>query len=189
MSHISCERTYYVEILPCYNSVYDFLLRMSGNSSDAADLTQDTFARAFQKIETYTLGTNPRAWLCRIAHNLFINQYRKRSRRGEQSLEEHDIYQRRSQGHAMSDFTDPQFDGDGFSDEVVNAIACLKETPRAILLLADVHDFSMKDIALAMECKESTVKSILHRTRIKLAELLKGFADKEYGIINMRKRR
>ena len=88
MARTTRAHVFEAELLVHYQVVYNFLLRMTGNSSDAADLTQETYARAYQKLEHYQSGTNGRAWLFCLARNLFINDYRKRKRRGEQELDE-----------------------------------------------------------------------------------------------------
>ena len=68
------ERTFKLEMQEHYQIVYNFLYRMCGNGADAADLTQETFVRAYVKIDQYESGTNARSWLFRLAKNLFIKE-------------------------------------------------------------------------------------------------------------------
>src|SRR3954471_6605774 len=62
-------------------SLYSAALRMTRNPSDAEDLVQDTYLRAYRGFGGFTEGTNLRAWLFRILTNAFINTYRSKQRR------------------------------------------------------------------------------------------------------------
>src|SRR5215216_6602074 len=59
------------------NALYDAALRLAGDQATAQDLTQETYLRALRSFETFTPGTNSRAWLLRIQYNLFCTQYRR----------------------------------------------------------------------------------------------------------------
>jgi len=162
---------------------------MCGNGADAADLTQETFVRAYVKIDQYEPGTNARAWLFRLAKNLFINDYRKKSRRGETELDERVAYNQRDETNAMAGFSDLRIAGAmeaDFSDEIVKAMALLKDNNRAIIIMADLYDFSEKEIAKAMDLNLNTVKSTTRRARLALIRQLAGYAEDTYGIVNTR---
>ena len=183
------ERTFKLEMQEHYQIVYNFLLRMCGNGADAADLTQETFVRAYVKIDQYEPGTNARAWLFRLAKNLFINDYRKKMRRGEKELDERIAYNQRDEGHSMAGFADLRIAGameQDFSDEIVKAMALLKDDNRAIIIMADLYDFSEKEIAKAMELNLNTVKSTTRRARLALIRQLAAYAEDTYGIVNTR---
>ena len=189
MARNNRERIFETEMLTHYKAVYNFLARMCGNGADAADLSQETFARAFLKIEQYEPGTNARAWLFRLAHNLFINDYRKKSRRGETELDERVAYNQRDESNAMAGFTDLRIAGameKDFSDPIVKAMALLRDDQRAIVIMADLYDFSEKDIAEAMQLNLNTVKSTTRRARIALIKQLSAYAEDTYGIVNTR---
>ncbi|MEL6358767.1 MAG: sigma-70 family RNA polymerase sigma factor [Bacteroidota bacterium] len=182
-------RLFELEIIDHYKAVYNFLLRLSGNETDAVDLTQEAFARAFAKLHLYEPGTNARAWLFRIAHNLFINKVRKDNRRQEDELDEITAYQRRDTSHGLGGFQDLRQAGAldrDFSDEVNLALNRLPEDQRVVLLMADLYDFSEKEIAETLKLNLNTVKSRTHRARKKLIEMLRLFARQEYGIHSMR---
>lgn len=189
MTRYPRENIFNQEMIVHYKVVFNFLSRMCGNATDAADLTQETFARAYVKIEQYEPGTNARAWLFRLAQNLFINQYRKKVRRGETELDERKAYNLRDEGYAMAGFADLRvasaMDQD-FSDPIVKAMALLKDDQRAIIIMADLYDFSEKDIAEAMNLNLNTVKSTTRRARIALIKQLEGYAGGEFGIVNTR---
>lgn len=189
MSRISRDQLYESELLVHYRVVYNFLLRMTASETDAADLTQETFVRAYLKIEHYEAGTNGRAWLFCLARNLFINDYRKRKRRGEQELEERVAYQCRDTDHPMAGFADLRTAGAldrDFSDPILRAMTLLSDKQRAIVLMADLYDFAEKEIAEAMDMPLNTVKSVTRRARIALIKQLQVYAETSFGIVNTR---
>src|SRR3712207_3004619 len=63
------------------DALYRTALRMTRNASDAEDLVQEAYLRAFRSLHQFTEGTNLRAWLFRILTNTYINDYRRRQRR------------------------------------------------------------------------------------------------------------
>src|SRR4029078_849700 len=72
------------QAMPYMSALYAAALRMTRNPSDAEDLVQETFLRAYLGFEGCHEGTNLRAWLYKILTNTFINQYRAKKRRPEQ---------------------------------------------------------------------------------------------------------
>ncbi|MCU1514211.1 MAG: hypothetical protein JWO10_1301, partial [Microbacteriaceae bacterium] len=68
------------QAIPFMDQLYAAGLRMTRNPSDAADLVQETFVKAFAAFGQFQQGTNLKAWLYRILTNTFINTYRKKQR-------------------------------------------------------------------------------------------------------------
>src|SRR5438093_13193989 len=68
------------EALPLLNGMYSAAFRLTHNASDAEDLIQETFLRAYRGFHQFEQGTNLKAWLYRILMNTFINSYRKKQR-------------------------------------------------------------------------------------------------------------
>src|SRR6202142_4022031 len=66
-------------------SLYSAALRMTRNPSDAEDLVQETFLKAYRAFDRFEEGTNLKAWLYKILTNTFINSYRSKKRRPEQT--------------------------------------------------------------------------------------------------------
>src|SRR5438309_10873634 len=79
-------------------SLYSAAMRMTRNPSDAEDLVQETYLKAYRAFGSFQEGTNLKAWLYRILTNTFINSYRARMRRPEQTelddVEELYLYRR-----------------------------------------------------------------------------------------------
>jgi RNA polymerase sigma-70 factor (ECF subfamily) len=163
-------------------------MRMTRNRADAEDLVQETYLRAYKSFHTFEEGTNLRAWLFRILTNAYINSYRARQRRPQETDVEHvdDLYMYRrlggldaaSVGRSAEDqlfdlFTD---------DEVKAALEALPENFRLPVLLADVQDFSYKEIAEILDIPIGTVMSRLHRGRRAMEKQLTDFVERE-GIV------
>ena len=76
------------DALPFLDQLYSAAMRMTRNPSDAEDLVQETFAKAYGSFHQFRPGTNLKAWLYRILTNTFINTYRKKQRQPQQSMSE-----------------------------------------------------------------------------------------------------
>src|SRR6202050_3681565 len=80
-SHVTHDRLRFEQdVVPYMRKLYPAALRMTRNPSDAEDLVQETFAKAYAAFHQFKQGTNLRAWLHRILANTFINGYRKKRR-------------------------------------------------------------------------------------------------------------
>ena len=168
--------------MPHADSLYSAAMRMTRNSADAEDLVQETFIRAYRGFPSFTDGTNLRAWLYRILTNTFINSYRAKQRRPEQTdlddVEDLYLYKRlggleaASLGRSAEDELMDMFT----ETDVKEAIEALPEQFRIAVLLADVEGFSYKEIAEIMDIPIGTVMSRLHRGRKALQRSLHDFA-------------
>ena len=162
-------------------SLYSAALRMTRNPSDAEDLVQETYLKAYRAFGTFQEGTNLKAWLYKILTNTFINSYRARKRRPEQTeLDEvEDLYLYRRLGGleaAAAGRSAEEEVLDSFTDvEVKEALESLPETFRMAVLLADVEGFSYKEIAEILDVPIGTVMSRLHRGRKALQKALLNF--------------
>ena len=170
-------------------SLYSAALRMTRNPSDAEDLVQETYLKAYRGFGSYEQGTNLKAWMYRILTNTFINRYRAAKRRPDETdlddVEDFYLYRRlggleearagRSAEDELMDF---------FSEaEVKAALDALPEQFRMAVLLADVEGFSYKEIASILDIPIGTVMSRLHRGRKNLQKALYDFASRQ-GLID-----
>ena len=165
--------------------LYSAALRMTRNPADAEDVVQETFLKAYRAYDSYTAGTNLKAWLYRILTNTYINKYRKAQRRpSEVELGElQDLYLFKRLGEASGASQSAESDMlDAFVDtDVIEALESLPETFRLPVLLADVDGFSYKEIAEMLDIPIGTVMSRLHRGRKALQKKLWDVAQ-EHGI-------
>ncbi len=169
------------------NQLYAAAMRYTKNPSDAEDLVQDTYAKAFVSFHQFEEGTNLKAWLYRILTTTFINNYRKDQRRPLQSnggeVEDWQL-------HDAASHTSDQ--GKSAEDEVLeniadvdikNALADMPEEFRMAVYLADVEGFAYKEIAEIVGVPAGTVMSRLHRGRKLLRASLADYA-KDRGFIS-----
>ena len=160
--------------------LYSAALRMTRNGADAEDLVQETYLRAYRSFGTFQDGTNLRAWLFRILTNTFINTYRAKQRRPQETeladVEDLYMYRRLNTLNQVARSAEDQL-FDLFTDDEVKA--ALEELPpnfRVPVLLADVEDFSYKEIAEILDIPIGTVMSRLHLGRKALQKALFDYA-------------
>ena len=184
------DREEFVEQAMQYAShLYPVALRMTRNRSDAEDLVQETFLKAWRSFSTFHEGTNLRAWLFRIMTNTFINKYNSQQRRPQETeldeVEELFLFRRMGafDQSKMSQSAEDQMLELFTDDEVKNAIESLPETFRIPVLLSDVEGFSYKEIAEMLEVPIGTVMSRLHRGRKAMQKMLYQYA-KERGLVD-----
>ncbi|HTB60124.1 MAG TPA: sigma-70 family RNA polymerase sigma factor [Polyangia bacterium] len=174
------------EALPHLSALYAAGLRMTRNEKDAEDLVQDTLLRAYRFFDTFQAGTNCKAWLFRILTNVFCNNYRDREREHfvltEAESSPANLEQFVGGGGADGRDVETALLGRMVSADVEKALAAVPSDFRMAVILADLEDFSYKEIAEIMDCPAGTVMSRLFRGRKILQGLLHDYAV-EQGII------
>jgi RNA polymerase sigma-70 factor (ECF subfamily) len=160
--------------------LYSAALRLTKNERDAEDLVQDTCMRAFRFFDKFERGTNMKAWLFKILTNTFINRYRRRVKeRNVVEGSERDAVHERFISRDATDFAaNPEqylFDR-LLSDDVLRAIDGLPIDFRLVVILADLQEFSYKEIAEILDCPVGTVMSRLFRGRKLLQKTLREYA-------------
>src|SRR6201996_469594 len=164
-------------------SLYSAALRMTRNPADAEDLVQEPYLKAYRAFGSFKEGTNLKAWLYRILTNTFINSYRARKRRPEQTdiddVEDLYLYRRLGGLEAVSAGRSAEEEVlEHFTEgEVKAAVEALPEQFRMAVLLADVEGFSYKEIAEILDVPIGTVMSRLHRGRKALQKALHNFGE------------
>ena len=165
------------------DALYSAALRMTRNAADAEDLVQETYLRAYRGYERFEAGTNLRAWLYRILTNTFINSYRAKQRRPQESdlADVEDLYLYRRLGgvetSTLGRSAEDQLMDLLSESEVKDAIEALPDKFRLPGLLADIEGFSYKEIAEIVDVPIGTVMSRLHRGRKALQKSLWEFAS------------
>jgi len=167
---------------PYMAALYAAALRMTRNPSDAEDLVQETYLRAYRGFGGFREGTNLKAWLYRILTNTFINQYRAKKRRPDQvdldDVEDFYIFRRLGGLEAADAERTAETEAlESMPDAEVNqALESIPEQFRMAVILADIEGFSYKEIADILDVPIGTVMSRIHRGRRQLQKLLWDYA-------------
>lgn len=168
------------------DALYASALRLTRSPKDAEDLVQDTYLKAFRFFDSFERGTNIKAWLFKILTNTFINKYRRRVKEKEMAdaPAEDIMLDRFVSAEQVRALQDPEADffGKLLSDEVVEALDQVPVDFRMVVILADIQDFSYKEIAEIVGCPVGTVMSRLFRGRRILQKHLYDYAVRE-GVI------
>ena len=141
---------------------------LTGNAWAADDLVQDTLERACSKWRLWVVGSDLRAWLFTIMHNLFASQARRRP-------PPHAVVPLDDVAPELLQGTDPGRDP-GLGLDLQRCLMQLPEDQRAVLLLVTLEDMSYAEVAKVLGIPAGTVMSRLSRARVRLQELLDGAA-------------
>jgi len=171
------------EALVHADALFGAAMRMTRSRRDAEDLVQDTLLKAFQHFDRFEPGTNCKAWLFRILTNTFINRYRKAQRERVFFVEDDEsrplaerLAARDVHELDVPNALDKEAIAKLFGDEIGRALDQVPLDFRMAVLLADVYDFSYKEVAEMLECPIGTVMSRLYRGRRLLRAQLAEYA-------------
>jgi RNA polymerase sigma-70 factor (ECF subfamily) len=165
--------------LPHLDGLYAAALRLTKNPRDAEDLVQDAILRAFRFFDKFERGTNIKAWLYKILTNTFINRYRRNTKERNIVEDERDSVQDRLVSRDSADAAEnPEraYLDRMLSDDVLRAIDSVPVDFRLAVILADLQDFSYKEIADILDVPVGTVMSRLFRGRRILQKQLAEYA-------------
>ena len=153
------EAEHLVELIP---RLQRYARALVGDRASADDLVQDTLERAWAKLHLYRRGTDLRAWLFTVMHNVHVN--RVRAARATDTLEDDmpELAQRAAQGDAL------------LVRDLDRAIARLPAEQRAVLLLVTLEEMSYEEVARTLGIPIGTVMSRLSRAREKLRSMMLG---------------
>ncbi len=148
--------------------VYRLAYRLTGNSHDAEDLTQDVFVRVFRSLSSYTPGTFE-GWLHRITTNLFLDS---RAPQAADPFRRTSPTTPRTGSPAASPRRTGSFDDRMLDADIQAALDALAPDFRAAVVLCDIEGLSYEEIAATLDIKLGTVRSRIHRGRAQLRAAL-----------------
>jgi len=158
------------------NAIYNAALRLTRNTTEAEDLFQETFLRAYRFFHQFQRGTNCRAWLFAILHSIFINRVRERSRTWVEFDEER-VYREAKVGTSPPGNPELDLIRGLVGEDIRRAIEALPSKLQVAVILADLEGFSYREIAKICGCPIGTVMSRLYRGRQMLKAALKRYAE------------
>jgi RNA polymerase sigma-70 factor, ECF subfamily len=154
-------------------------LRMTGSSSEAEDLVQETLLKAYRAFDRLRPNSQTRAWLLRILRNTSISAWRRRHR--ERDLLQQSVAEDNAEWlhpHAFDEL-EKGLPADDLGDEVLRALEEVPPNYRACVLWVDLHQKSYQETAALTKQPLGTVQSRLHRGRKILKGLLRDYAQQE----------
>lgn len=157
-------------------SIYNVALRLTRNKTDAEDLFQETFLRAYRFFHQFQSGTDCRAWLFAILHSLFVNRIRRASY-PTVDLDEERVYREGRIGNTVSGNPEIDLVHRLTGEDIERAIDALPPKLRIAVVLADIERCSYREIAEICRCPIGTVMSRLYRGRQALRDALKEYAE------------
>jgi RNA polymerase sigma-70 factor (ECF subfamily) len=159
------------DLLGTIPSLRAFAVSLTQNSDKADDLVQETLVKAWDKHESFQMGTNLKAWLFTILRNEFYSQMRKRGREIQDSdgIMTERLAVHPSQ-HGMLDLEDFR-----------HALEQLPEDQREAIILIGASGFSYEEAAEICNCAVGTIKSRVSRARNRLQEILNISGEADYG--------
>lgn len=163
----------FTEIVERYkNRVHWLVRRMVGGENDE-DITQEVFLRVYQAIEGFQGRSSFRTWLYRIARNLCLTELKKRGSRGEHlSIEDEGEEKVHCLLPASAGGLEEEIERRDLSRNIQSLIAKLPENYRTVLTLFYVQQVRYEEIAEIMEIPMGTVKTYIHRARLRLRDLI-----------------
>jgi len=187
------DRSAYGQIVSLYQDrLFNALLRMVGETEEARELTQETFTRGLEKIETFRGDSSPYTWLFRIGMNLAISNLRRDQRARVFSLDAgprraNGSSRRENQAAALVDRITAKTDSPPEAAErserhqiVLDALGRLDSEYRAVLIMRDIEGFDYQQMAEVLNLPLGTLKSRLFRARLALRDELGAYlADRK----------
>lgn len=161
-------------VLEYEKNVYNIALRMTGNSEDAADMTQEAFIKAYNFLQSFRGDSKFSVWLYRIVSNVCLDFLRSKNRRPTVSLSVEDDDGEDTQLDVADESQSPELllDRKLTRESVRRGLDSLPPDYRQILLLREIQGLSYDEIAQALGLEVGTVKSRIFRARKRLCNFL-----------------
>jgi RNA polymerase sigma factor (sigma-70 family) len=156
-------------VQPHYEVLYRTAYRLTRSKHDAEDLAQEVCVRAYPRLEELEGLEQPRGWLLKVMYRLFIDWSRRYEHTHVTSMEIVDVLAMASDEPGPLELTEAACD----ARHLDRAWQRLDREQRALLALHDVEGHSLAELNEIMGIKEGTLKSRLHRARVRLGKLLR----------------
>ena len=172
-------------IIKYQDRIYNVILKMCGNTDDAAELTQETFVKIIESIDKFRGQSGFYTWAFRIAFNITLNFCKRSAKIGFRSYEQAPDDKEEEKSKALKEF----FTDDSSPDPATEAqskelweiaqklLFELDETQRAVMVLRDIEGMDYAHIAEVLNVELGTVKSRLSRARKSLREKMEAMLE------------
>ena len=163
--------------------ILGYIYRMTGSRADAEDLAQETFVSAFRKIGTLKENRKFQSWLYRIAQNKAYQRFRTRPPQHE-SIDAEEGLDAADLRRLTTSTKNPESSimSKELQDVVQRVIDSLPEKYREVFVLSAVHKLSYQEISEIVGRSLGSVKSGIHRARLKVRDRVKAYLGEDYGM-------
>ena len=159
--HVQDSRADFDRLFEQFSSpIFNYVLRMVGDADRAADITQDTFIKAYRHLDTVTDAASTRSWLYRIATNTAIDEMRRR--RWTTRMDDDPTHGERAD---RAPGPEAQVMAGMLDERIQRALLQLRPNHRQCLVLSDLEDMSPQQIAEVMGISYGAVRTLLCRAR------------------------
>jgi RNA polymerase sigma-70 factor, ECF subfamily len=165
-----------LEAIPWIDDVYRFALSLTRDESDADDVVQDTFLRAYRSWHTYMPGSDCRRWLFTICRNVFLRSRERARPTVELDATDNDPAIAGSLYGPAAEGMDEVFSRLDLAPAIEDALRNVPEPFRSTLVIVDVEDQSYESAADTLGVPIGTVRSRLFRGRRLMQEQLMTYA-------------
>ncbi len=164
--------------------LYPTVLRLLGSPEDAQDVLQDAFIRGFEKLDQYNGDSSFYTWIYRIAVNLALSRFRKRSLKGVLRLMDPRRDPPTFDPPDESPESDPSFSIEQAERDarIASALETLGPEQRAVVVLKDFDGRRYEEISELLKIPVGTVRSRLHRARCQLREQLRSLVEEDQRV-------
>ncbi len=156
------------ELLPHYRNLYYYACKSIKDPDLAKDVLQDTYARAFQYIDSYEPGTNGLAWVFRILKSTLVNNIRRGKSRGRDDLinyEDAETLGLLSNYSKIGSYYESGTVSKGASDKLVTAFNTLSVKHKTVMILSELYGYNYSEISKILDIPKGTIMSRLHRAK------------------------
>lgn len=166
-------------IIKYQDRIYNVILKISGNKDDAAELTQETFVKVIEKIDTFKGNSAFYTWLFRIAVNLTFNYCKRRAKVPMKSLDNTAVESDGDTAQLKAFLADKsEVDPAVIAQKketgelIMKSLSRLEDDQRTVLVLRDIEAMTYAEIAESLQIELGTVKSRISRARSNLRDIL-----------------
>jgi len=178
-SVVNLERTFEGLVQEYKNRIHGYVCRLTNDSPDAEDITQEVFIRAYQSMHAFRHDAAVDTWLYRIATNLVIDRFRRAKRAPQLVAAVAEVDDALQEIATTSRESDPQATAQlgELQKQVQKAIQSLPTKLRSVVVLHDMEGLSYEEVAQTVGCPVGTVKSRLFNARLLLRRKLQHFME------------
>jgi RNA polymerase sigma-70 factor (ECF subfamily) len=159
--------------------LYGVVYNMTFNHEDAADLTQESFVKAFRSLSKFKRKSSFFTWLYRIGVNLTLTHLKRKKARKFFSFDQ--LSDHKKSKDVLAEFSSSEKSSvkttllNELHEKLNEALSKLSDKHRTIVVLFEIDGLSHKEIASIMKCTEGTVRSRLHYAKLQLQSLLSDY--------------